>query len=150
PLAPLVVQDLGDLVLAADFADAAVTAEPGQDDLCLLLRAELPLLAQLAQPNLPSLGATMIQASRLGQPSTRYQAPRQGVLIADTGEQFDVEGREPFAGDSARRSSVLRPEQQDDAAGAHGVLQLLAEQHPEPDLAIVELCPKALALQRLL
>ena len=60
PLAPLVVQGLGDLVLATHLADAAVASQPSQDDLSLLLWRELPILALLAQPTLPGLGATMI------------------------------------------------------------------------------------------
>jgi hypothetical protein len=51
-VAPAVVEGLGDVVLAADVSHRAVPTEPGEDDLELLLGAELPVPALLCQLDL--------------------------------------------------------------------------------------------------
>src|SRR3974377_179396 len=47
PVAPLVVERLGDPMFAANITHAAITAQPRHDDLELLVRGERPALALL-------------------------------------------------------------------------------------------------------
>lgn len=88
PITPLVVERLGDLVLATDITDTAITTQAGKDDLEFLLGGERPVLPLILL--LEDLSDHHPHAFSPGQPSTHQRGPRQRRPVAATGAQVSL------------------------------------------------------------